>query len=232
MIYGELGIFPIVLDMKYRTISYWIKLIENASSDNVKLSTKTYILLYNLYNVNFVKSKWIENVKNILVECGLPGVWYNQYFLNGKLLKSLLLQKLEDIFIQHWHSDTERTSNTSLYKHFKTSFGTSNYINSLDKSSCKTLIAFLTRNHRLPIEIGRWQNIPSHDRKCIFDCNDTGDEYHYLIKCHVFNHERSQYLHKYYYQRPNMYKFVELLQSKHVRKLSVFCFLVMKKFKL
>ena len=37
MIYGELGLFPIVLDMKYRTISYWIKLIENASSDNVKL---------------------------------------------------------------------------------------------------------------------------------------------------------------------------------------------------
>jgi len=39
----------------------------------------------------------------------------------------------------------------------------------------------------------------------------------------------------YYYQRPNMYKFVELLQSKHVqtvRKLSVFCFLFMKKFKL
>ena len=93
----------------------------------------------------------------------------------------------------------------------------------------------LTRNHRLPIEIGRWQNIPSHDRKCIFDCTDTGDEYHYLIKCHVFNHERSQYLNKQYYQRPNMYKFVELLQSKHVqtvRKLSVFCFLVMKKFKL
>jgi len=41
MIYGKLCIFPIVLDMKYRTISYWIKLIENASSDNVKLSTKT-----------------------------------------------------------------------------------------------------------------------------------------------------------------------------------------------
>ena len=126
--------------------------------------------------------------QNILVECGPPGVWYNQYFLNVKLLKSLVLQKLKDIFIQHWHSDIERT--------FKTSFGISNYINILDKSSCKRLIAFLTRNHRLPIEIGRWQNIPSHDRKCVFDCNDTGDEYHYLIKCHVFNHERSPYLHK------------------------------------
>ena len=135
MIYGELGIFPIVLDMKYRTISYWIKLIENASSDNVKLSTKTYLMLYNLYNVNFVNSKWIENVKNILVECGLPGVWYNQYFLNVKLLKSLVLQKLKDIFIQHWHSDIERTSNTNLYKHFKTSFGTSNYITILDNNN-------------------------------------------------------------------------------------------------
>ena len=46
-----------------------------------------------------------------------------------------------------------------MYKHFKTSFGLSNYINILDKSSCKRLIAFLTRNHRLPIEIGRWQSI-------------------------------------------------------------------------
>ena len=46
MIYGEHGIFTIVLDMKYRTISYWIKLIEQASSINVKLSTKTYLMLY------------------------------------------------------------------------------------------------------------------------------------------------------------------------------------------
>ena len=45
---------------------------------NLKLSTKTYLMLYNLFNVNFVKSKWIENVKSILVEGGLQGVWYNQ----------------------------------------------------------------------------------------------------------------------------------------------------------
>ena len=35
------------------------------------------------------------------------------------------------------------------------------------------------------------------------------------------------------YQQPNMYKFVELLQSKHVptvRELSLFCYLIMKKF--
>jgi len=52
MIYGELSVLPIVLHMKYRTISNWIKLIENASSGNVKLSTKAYLMLYKLYNVN------------------------------------------------------------------------------------------------------------------------------------------------------------------------------------
>ena len=114
MIYGELVFFPFVLDIKYRTISYWI---ENAISDNVKLSTKTYLMLYNVYNVNAVKSKWSEN-----------GI------------------------------DIERNANTNVYKHFKTSFGISNYITILDKNSCKRLTAFLTRNHRLPIEIGKGQN--------------------------------------------------------------------------
>jgi len=36
--------------------------------------------------------------QNIPVECGLPGVWYNQYFLNVKLLKSLVLQKLKNFY--------------------------------------------------------------------------------------------------------------------------------------
>jgi len=83
----------------------------------------------------------------------------------------------------------------NLYKQFKTSFGISSYTNSLDKSSCNRLIALLTRTHRLPIEIGRWQNIPSHDRKYSFNCNDTRDKYHYLIKCHVLlNKEHNTFI--------------------------------------
>jgi len=143
------------------------------------------------------------------------------------LLKLLKLSTSKTCFIQHWHSD-------NLYKHFKTSFGITNYINILDKSGCKRLIAFRTSKYRLPIETGRWQNIPSHDRNCIFNCNDTGDEYHYLIRVHVIKQERAQCIHKYYYQRPNVYTIFERLQSKHVptvRKLSVFCYLIMKKFK-
>ena len=83
---------------------------------------------------------------------------------------------MKDIVIQHWHSDIERTSElrtNNLKRHL---VFISNYINSLDKSTCNRLIALLTRNHRLPIETDRWQNIPSYERTCIFNCNDMGDE--------------------------------------------------------
>jgi hypothetical protein len=36
-----------------------------------------------------------------------------------------------------------------------------------------------TSNLRLPIETGRWYNIPREDRKC----NGIGDEFHILFLC-------------------------------------------------
>ena len=42
---------------------------------------------------------------------------------------------------------------------------------------------FRTSNLRLPIETGRWYNIPREDRKCIFCGNGIGDEFHILFLC-------------------------------------------------
>ena len=37
-------------------------------------------------------------------------------------------------------------------------------------------------NHRLPVETGRWGDIPLNERKCkICTTDDIGDEYHYLF---------------------------------------------------
>ena len=37
-------------------------------------------------------------------------------------------------------------------------------------------------SHYMPIETGRWQRIPCHDRKCA-PCNSLGDERHYIYDC-------------------------------------------------
>jgi hypothetical protein len=43
MVYGELGRYPLEIDIKVRMISYWCKLIQGKQS---KLSTIAYKLLY------------------------------------------------------------------------------------------------------------------------------------------------------------------------------------------
>jgi hypothetical protein len=45
-------------------------------------------------------------------------------------------------------------------------------------------------NHKLPIEHGRWNNIPRENRKCN-SCNleEIGDEFHYILNCPLSNIE-------------------------------------------
>ena len=99
-----------------------------------------------------------------------------------------------------------------MYKYVKTTFSPSRYIYMLPTHNCKWLFSFLTRNHRLPVELGRWQNIPHNERKCS-TCNTLGDEYHYLMECKQLTNLRKKYLPKYYQSHPNFVKFTELLNS-------------------
>ena len=97
-----------------------------------------------------------------------------------------------------------------MYKYIKTDFTRSRYIDILPFHLCIFFMAFRTRNHRLPIETSRWRNIPVNEIYCnIF--NKLGDEYHFLLECSLFKHQRELYLDRYVFTRPSFYKFSELL---------------------
>jgi hypothetical protein len=219
MIYGEIGVTPLIVHIKNRVISYWTRIIENINSDkNTKLVSKIYITIHELQNQHKIKSQWIENVKQYLFSTGYSGVWYSQNFISGKWLIKTTLQKLKDIFIQTWQAEINQTSDTNLYKYIKPTFRRSFYIDKLTTYDCKFLIAFLTRNHRLPIETGRWQNTPPNERICT-NCRDIGDEFHYLFKCPIFTNHRRFFIDNYTRPRPNMHKFKTLIQTENVTKL-------------
>ena len=60
MIYGELGIMPLYIDIQTRCISFWSKLIEN---DNPKkLSVMMYRVLFDLSKRNNVTVTWINSI--------------------------------------------------------------------------------------------------------------------------------------------------------------------------
>ena len=68
-------------------------------------------------------------------------------------------------------------------------------------------------SHRLEIEAGRWArpHIPVGERKCGI-CNQLEDEYHFVLECLLCMNLRRKYIDRFYWNRPSMYKLVELIK--------------------
>ena len=87
-------------------------------------------------------------------------------------------------------------------------------------------------SHRLEIEAGRWARPykPVSDRICNI-CNCLEDEYHFVLECQLYDSLRRKYIDQFYWNRPCMYKFVELINSSNFELLSNLAIYVYKVFK-
>ena len=187
-----------------------------------------------MHKRKIIKSCWIDNVKTILNSIGFSCFWIGKSCLNAKWLKTAANQRLKDIFIQQWLTHIDISSHTNTYRIFKQNFQQSNYISKLPDRLCKIMFKFRTRNHRLPVETGRWQGIPFDRRTCQECQSDLGDEFHYLFICPQFKDERKKYLRQYFYKKPNTYKFNELMNTPDHKQQKSLCYLILaivKKFK-
>ena len=67
-------------------------------------------------------------------------------------------------------------------------------------------------SHQLSMESGRWtkpNSTPLREKHCLF-CNLLEDEYHFVLKCNLYNTLR-KLIPKYYRNCPNMFKMYELI---------------------
>lgn len=140
---------------------------------------------------------WLLSIENTLNECGLSFIWTYQTFYDANWLKRIVKITLEDQFTQTWFSSVEASAKTLNYRLFKESLKTEKYFDVLNDKDGFTFCKFRMVNHKLPIECGRWSNIPRKNRTCpLCENGDIGDEYHYLLKCNFFTTERNKYLDK------------------------------------
>ena len=222
MIYGELGILPLTVEIQSKALSFWCKLIEN--KETFKISSQIYMATYAMHMNKQIKSDWIRNIENLLCSLGFSGIWLDQGCQNLKWLNLALKQKLKDQCIQHWSQlSNVSTSSGNNYRLFKTTFECGNYFKLLPENLARRFLAFRTRNHRLPVEVGRWTGINLHERKCTFCNSDIGDEYHYLLVCKKFNEHRTRLVKPYYYKRPNILKYHDLMNTDNRKQLKDLC---------
>ena len=221
MIYGDLGLFPITLEINSRAISFWCKLLD--CQDKYRLSSIVYTIVHSMHENRHVKSKWIDNVKHLICSMGFSGVWFSQSYINSKWFINSIKQKLKDVYIQKWHSLLDVSSGSNNYRLLKESFESSAYWKILPANMCRNLFAFRSRNHRFPVEVGRWTGQPLSERKCNFCKTELGDEFHFLLVCKYFQEDRKRYINKFYYERPNILKYRELMNKTNVSELEKLC---------
>ena len=81
------------------------------------------------------------------------------------------------------------------------------------------------------METGQWSSISIQERKCRHCKDEIGDEFHYLFNCSRFDADRKKYLKRYYYGRPNIIKYEEIMNTNNtemLKKLCVFINVIMK----
>ena len=84
----------------------------------------------------------------------------NKTFDNVEYLKCVIKQRLEDQFLQNWNPLVHNSPKAINYKTFKTELKYEEYLNNLEIKDVILLCRFRIKNNKLPIETGRWQNIP------------------------------------------------------------------------
>ena len=225
-IYGELGRTSCITKRYILIIKYWFKIL---LSEDVKYIKLVYNMMLEDLELNANKTNWTSLLPHLLFSMGFNEVWIQQGVGNINNFISVFKQRLTDNFIQNWQSRLAESSRAIFYR----SFATFQFQPYLDKVNVFKYLQAYSKlrmsSHRLEVEAGRWvrQNrVPILERKCSF-CNILEDEYHFVIQCAAYSELREKYISKYFWKRPNMFKFVELINSSninYIRKLCIFIY--------
>ena len=177
-----------------------------------KLSFLIYKCMYNLSLSNNINFDWIEFVKDVFDHCSYTYVWDTQTFITDIWLK-------QDQFRQFWLSTLHNSP-----KGLKDTLEYESYFNILKDKDLTALCKFRTTNHQLPIECGRWCNIPREDRFCtLCSKNEIGDEFHYSFSCDNSNNQITLYIKEKIRNILNTLKFKEIMTSKNKDDLQKLC---------
>jgi hypothetical protein len=221
MVFGELGKYPLDVNIKCKMLCYWFKLINPVNKN--KLSSIMYRFTHKLYMQDMIASDYLSFIENTLNEIGLSGFWILQEnFQHSPVwFKEKVKRGLYDQYIQKWFSEIGTKDIFWNYRMYKDMFVCEDYITNLSYDQCISLIKFRTINNNLPVQKERYANTPRAERICTkCTSEDIGDEFHYLFVCDFFKDERIEFLPPYYWKKPSALKYKKLFSTKN-RKLLI-----------
>ena len=135
MVYGDLGITPLDINIKARMIVYWAKLV---NEDQSKISHMIYNLLYTSDKFNIFKLNWLSSIRCTLNDSGFPGIWLAQSLpCSVSTFRNILKLRLKDQLIQKWHESISESRKCINYRISKNNFKLEKYLVDLPDNLCK-----------------------------------------------------------------------------------------------
>ena len=103
-------------------------------------------------------------------------------------------------------------SSREFYKLVKKDFKFEDYLKRLSLDKRIYITKLRTSNLKLPIETGRWSNIPKENRICTFCYEHIGDEFHTLFTCknQDISLLRRKFIPRYYWDPARTHKMIGL----------------------
>jgi hypothetical protein len=103
MLYGELGRFPLYIDIQTRVISCWCKLLTGKAS---KLSAISYKRLHSFFCNGNISAPLVQFLKDILDNYGLSNVWtFQNINFNIEWVIAYVKLRPRDHFLQELNSN-------------------------------------------------------------------------------------------------------------------------------
>ena len=211
-VYGELGRYPLYINRYTRIIKFWCKIV---SSSNLLIEK-----MYDYFcECNVKRNNWAYQVKYLLDCYGFSYVWNNPFCVDLNSFHIFFKERVIDTFKQNWNQRLQECGTLDIYKKCKTVFEFENYLDVLPFKLRNNVSKLRLASHKLAIETGRYarNRVERNERYCIFCQNrDIEDEYHFVIVCPLYADLRKQFIKTYFYKRPNVMKFIELLKTDNI----------------
>ena len=231
-VYGELGVFPLILQRQTRVIKFWLKLLNPTSSVFLR-SVYTELVTVNIESPQ--KVTWVSLLKNTLYKIGLGYYWERQDFIDGDTFINVFEQRIKDIYLQDWHSEVMNTSSNRIFKHLKCNFGLETYLNMHNKAFRVAITKIRLSSHVFMIERARWKvKVPEVNERLCTCCKKIETEYHCLIECPRFTNERMGLVPDFLLKQPNVYNFYNFINCRDehlLKQLGLLCLKIQKAYK-
>ena len=182
-VYAELGRMPLSTQMCTRIAKFWLR-IKSPKFDNTLVGKARDVCL-DLY------TKPVSFITHFLKSCGVKMKDFKSFNISQRELENFchgLKGNLEEQYVRFWKDQIQQQENQGklrTFKKFKTNLNFEEYLGDISNIKHRQAVTKLRiSSHKLPVESGRYNNIPFDKRTCkLCNLNEVGNEQHYLMQC-------------------------------------------------